>query len=176
MTEPSTPIITTARFTCRPLETGDDSAFWPAFSNDDAMRYWTRGPFEDRGELRDYLFDEDWGGRTWIAAPHDGGAPVFRMVATPKVEQVAEIGYIMVPGNEGKGIARECVSGLITHLFRKEGFHRLFADVDPRNQRSNHLLERLGFTKEAHLRHAMKTHIGWTDSWLWGLLAEEWQG
>lgn len=170
----STPTITTPRFICRGLERGDEKAFWPAFSDDEQMRYWSRGPFDDRGEFREYLFDTDWGGRTWICEPREGGAPVFRMVASSTVEQVAEIGYILVPGNEGKGIARECVSALITHLFREEGFHRIFADVDPRNKRSNALLERLGFTREGHLRHTMKTHIGWADTWLWALLSDEW--
>lgn len=170
----STPTLTTPRFTCRPLQQGDDAALWPAFSDEDHMRYWSRGAFDDRGELREYLFDSAWGGRTWICQPHQGGAPVFRMVASSSIEQVAEIGYIMVPGNEGRGIARECLSALITHLFRAEGFHRIFADVDPRNHRSNRLLERLGFTREAHLRHTMKTHIGWADTWLWGLLEDEW--
>lgn len=174
----NTPTITTPRFTCRPLREGDERALWPAFSSDRAMRYWGRGPFADREEFRDYLFDAGgtWGGRTWVAVPKEGGAPVFRMVASSNVEQVAEIGYILVPGNEGRGIARECVSALITHLFREEGFHRIYADVDPRNARSNALLERLGFTREGHLRHTMKTHIGWTDTWLWAILSDEWDG
>jgi RimJ/RimL family protein N-acetyltransferase len=171
-----TPSITTPRFICRPLKQSDEQALWPAFSDDDAMRYWGRGPFENREEFRDYLFDrgDTWGGRTWICEPKDGGKPVFRMVVSSDVEQVAEIGYIMVPGNERQGIARECISALITHLFRVEGFHRIFADVDPRNTRSNALLERLGFTREGHLRHTMKTHIGWTDTWLWAILSDEW--
>lgn len=178
----ATPTLSTPRFTCRPLRDGDERALWPAFSDEDQMRYWSRGPFDDRGEFRDYLFDSrgEWGGRTWICEPHangpqGGGAPVFRMVASSSVEQVAEIGYILVPGNERQGIARECVTALITHLFRVEGYHRIFADVDPRIRRSNALLERLGFTREAHLRHAAKTHIGWADTWLWGLLADEWE-
>ena len=173
-----TPTIATPRFVCRPLEQGDECALWPAFSDEDAMRYWSRGPFDDREEFRDYLFDAGgtWGGRTWGAVPRDGGEPVFRMVASSNVEQVAEIGYILMPGNEGRGIARECLSALITHLFREEGYHRIFADVDPRNRRSNALLERLGFTREGHLRHTMKTHIGWTDTWLWAILSDEWTG
>ena len=99
---------------------------------------------------------------------------VLRVVASPEGKEVAEIGYIVVPGNERQGIARECVSALVTHLFRAEGVHRIFADVDPRNTASNRLMQSLGFTREAHLRHAMKTHIGWCDTWLWGLLEDEW--
>ncbi|MGB3795122.1 MAG: GNAT family protein [Alteraurantiacibacter sp.] len=171
-----TPVITTPRFQCRPLRPGDETVFWPAFSSDTQMRYWSRGPFDTLAEFRDYFFDTDgsWGGRTWICEPRSGGQPVFRMGASSDKEEVAEIGYIMVPGNGGHGIARECVSALITHLFREEGYHRIFADVDPRNTASNALLEHLGFTCEGHLRHTMKTHIGWCDTWLWGLLQHEW--
>lgn len=138
------------------------------------MRYWSCAPFGDREAFRAYLFDREWGGRTWVAVPKAGGAPVFRMVASTPTPQVAEIGYIVVPGQEAQGIARECVTAFVTHLFRAEGFHRIFADTDPRNAASNRLLEKLGFTREAHLRDAMQTHIGWCDSWLWGLLADEW--
>lgn len=168
------PTLTTPRFVCRPLQDGDDEAFWPAFSDPDLMRYWSRAPFTEKETFSAYLFDTGWGGRTWVAEPKEGGAPVFRMVASSPAEEVAEIGYIMVPGNTGKGIARECVAALLTHLFEAEGFHRVFADVDPRNVPSCRLLEKLGFTREAHLRQAMKTHIGWCDTALWGLLADEW--
>ena len=170
------PTLSTPRFTLRPLRDGDKEAFWPAFSSDAHMRYWSCAPFTDRAAFRDYLFDESWGGRTWVAEPLAGGQPVFRMVASSPEDHVAEIGYIVVPGHEGQGIARECVSALITHLFRSEGYRRIFADVDPRNTPSNRMLARMGFTREAHLRSAMKTHIGWCDTWLWGLLSDEWAG
>jgi len=170
------PPITTRRFDCRPLQQGDEDALWEAYSSADFMRYWARGPFTDRADFHAYLFDRQWGGRTWIAVPVSGGAPVLRMVASTTLDQVAEIGYMTMPGHQRRGIARECVGALISHLFANEGFHRIFADVDPRNKASNRLLESLGFTREAHLRHAMKTHIGWCDTWLWGLLADEWTG
>ena len=169
-----TPSLETPRFTCRALQEGDEDAFWPAFSDEAQMRYWSCAPFADRAAFRDYLFDDSWGGRTWMAEPKAGGAPVFRMVASSPHEQVAEIGYILVPGQKGQGIAAECLAALLMHLFRAEGYQRVFADVDPRNTPSNRLLARLGFTREAHLRRAMKTHIGWCDTWYWAMLADEW--
>jgi len=173
MTNPTT--LTTVRFTCRAPVAEDVDAFWPAFADEAHMRHWSRGPFSDRTELADYLLDEA-AGRSWVAVPRDGGAPVFRMFTSSPHAQVAEIGYIIVPGHEGQGIARECLAAMISHLFREEGFHRIFADVDPRNTPSARLLLNLGFTREAHLRDAMKTHIGWCDSWLFGLLCDEWPG
>ncbi|MFB0610999.1 GNAT family N-acetyltransferase [Aurantiacibacter poecillastricola] len=168
------PALTTKRFLCRAPTDADVDAFLPAFGDSAHMRYWSRGPFATREELADYLLDEK-AGRSWVAEPSEGGAPVFRMFTSQNGPQVNEIGYIIVPGNEGRGIARECLSALFTHLFREEGVHRIFADVDPRNTRSNALLEKLGFTMEGHLRHTMKTHIGWCDSYIWGLLADEWR-
>ncbi|KLI63527.1 GNAT family N-acetyltransferase [Aurantiacibacter marinus] len=170
-----TPTLTTDRFVCRALEAGDTEAFWPAFSDAAQMRYWSRGPFNEMDKLREYLLDSS-AGRSWVAVPKKGGAPVFRLFTSESSPGVAEIGYIMIPGHEGQGIARECLSALITHLFRADGYHRIFGDVDPRNTASARLLLDLGFTREAHLRHAMKTHIGWCDTWLFGLLCDEWQG
>lgn len=171
-----TPVLATTRFTLRPLQVGDEHALFAGFSDPATMRYWSRGPFSDLAAFSSWLFDREWGGRTWIAVPLGGGEPVARLVASESREQVAEIGYMVMPGHARQGIAGECVSALLTQLFRAEGYQRIFADTDPRNIASNRLLQRLGFTREAHLRSAMKTHIGWCDTWLWGLLADEWQG
>lgn len=167
------PVLATPRFTCRAPVEADIDAFWPAFSSAAHMRYWSCAPFTDRAALRDYLLDTQ-AGRSWVAEPVAGGAPVFRLFAREQSPGVSEIGYIMVPGHEGQGIATECLSALLTHLFRHDGMMRVFADVDPRNTPSSRLLRRLGFTREAHLRCAMRTHIGWCDTWLWGMLRDEW--
>lgn len=173
-----TPTLTTARFTLRPLAAGDEHALFAAFSDPATMRYWSRGPFADKAEFAAWLLDRTWDGRTWVAVPHDGpnagSDPVARLVAGESREGVVEIGYLVLPDHARQGIAGECVAALLTQLFRAEGYIRVFADTDPRNIASNRLLQSLGFTREAHLRSAMKTHIGWCDTWLWGLLADEW--
>ncbi|TIX50456.1 GNAT family N-acetyltransferase [Alteraurantiacibacter aquimixticola] len=168
------PTLTTERFTMRPAQAGDEHALFPAYSDPGHMRYWSRAPFADVESFREYLFDPNSGGRTWIPVPHGGGDPVMTVYAGARLEGVFEIGYMILPNMQRQGIARECVSALVTHLFRSEGAHRLFADIDPRNTASNRLVRSLGFTREAHLRDAMKTHIGWCDTWLWGLLEDEW--
>lgn len=175
-----TPVLTSSRFTLRPLQPGDEQALFTGFSDPATMRYWSRGPFADLAEFSSWLGARDWATATdrrmWVAVPRAGGDPVAQCGMAERGEQVAEIGYMVMPGHTGQGIAHECVSALLDQLFRVEGFHRVFADTDPRNIASNRLLRRLGFTHEAHLRSAMKTHIGWCDTWLWGLLADEWQG
>ncbi len=168
------PTLATPRFTLRAVEEGDAPALFPAFTDAEAMRYWGCAPFTDLDLFREWLIGTGWGGRTWIAVPQGGGDPVARLVAKDQHPGVVEIGYIVLPSHVRQGIAAECVAWLITHLFRTEGYRRVFADTDPRNIASNRLLQSLGFTREAHLRSAMNTHIGWCDTLLWGLLSDEW--
>ncbi len=139
------------------------------------MRWWSRAPFTSREELGTWLLADGWDGRSWAAIERSSGKPVCRLVATPGMLGVTEIGYATVLGRQGEGFAREAVAGLITHLFRAEGNRRIWADVDPENAGSNALLKGLGFTMEGQLRAAWETHIGVRDSLIWGILADEWQ-
>ena len=82
------PNLATPRFNCRAPVEGDVDAFWPAFSSEAHMRYWSRAAFTERDALADYLLDIKVG-RSWVAVPHDGGAPVFRMFAGARGEGVS---------------------------------------------------------------------------------------
>lgn len=168
------PTIETKRFVLRELGAEDVEAFWPAFSDPGNMRWWSRAAFTSREDLAEWLLATDWDGRSWAAVERASGEPVCRVVATPGMEGVSEIGYATVLGRQGQGIARECVAALISHLFTAEKTRRVWADVDPDNAASNALLESLGFKLEGRLRDAWNTHIGVRDSLIWGLLAQEW--
>lgn len=166
------PTLTTARFTLRPLQRGDEQALFPTLSDAEQCRYLTRPAFASPGELWGWLADPDWNGRTWIAVD-ESGEVAARFVAVPTHDDgIEEIGYITCAGRQGTGIARECTSALIAHLFA-EGKRKVTAEVDPRNTASVRLLERLGFTREAHLREHETTHIGVCDLYIYGLLASE---
>lgn len=64
----------------------------------------------------------------------------------------AELGYWLLPEQWGKGVARECVSAILTYAFGTLGIHRIGADVDIENQKSSNLLESLGFQLEGFRR------------------------
>jgi ribosomal-protein-alanine N-acetyltransferase len=65
-----------------------------------------------------------------------------------RVHRRAELGYWLMPEHWGCGIARECVSALLSFAFGPLGLHRIGAEVDLDNHRSSRLLERLGFQLE----------------------------
>ena len=165
--------IETQRFALRPLQPSDCAALYPTFADEDQCRYLSRGKFESAEELWGWLADPQWNGRTWIAED-EAGDVVGRFVAVPGHEAgVEEIGYVTVMHRQGEGIARECMTALVDHLFARDNLRKLTAEVDIDNTASIRLLERLGFTKEAHLRVHETTHIGLRDVLLYGLLEND---
>lgn len=70
-----------------------------------------------------------------------------------------EIGFVFNLKYQKNGYATEACKALIEKSF-SEGIHRIYAECDPDNIRSWHLLERLGFIREGHL---IKNIYFWTD-------------
>lgn len=169
----ATPTLRTARFTLRAIERGDAQALFPTLSDPAQCRFLMQDAFADIGQLEEWLFAPDWNGRTWIAVDETGGVAA-RLVAMPLAEGVAEIGYITTKDRQGQGVARECAGALVHYLFRSEDHHRLTAITDPRHLASNAVLQRLGFRREGQLRQSVKTHLGWCDETVWGLLRSDW--
>lgn len=88
----------------------------------------------------------------------------------------AELGYVLGRAHWGKGLMHEALSALIATAFGALSLRRLEAEVDPRNQVSAHLLQRLGFVKEGLLRQRWVTKGVPTDVEVHGLLRHEWHG
>ena len=106
-------------------------------------------------------------------APETSCAAAVPEVNSPPA--VAEIGWAFSPAHTGRGFATEAAMALVDLAFSHYPLHRLFANLDPRNTRSAALCERLGMTREAHLRRDFPAPDGtWTDSAIYGLLREEW--
>jgi len=89
-------------------------------------------------------------------------------------EHQVEIGFTIAPVHQGNGYATEAVTGLLDHLLLTMRKHRVFASVDPRNEPSLALLERIGFRREAHFRKSLWFKGEWVDDVVYGLLKSEW--
>lgn len=92
-----------------------------------------------------------------------------------------EIGYVLNRCFWGHGYATEACSAVIERAF-SEGAHRIFAEVDPENEASWRLLERLGMRREAHMRENVyfwKDTQGapiWKDTYVYAILGGEYLG
>lgn len=89
-----------------------------------------------------------------------------------------EIGFVFHRQYWGQGYAMESCRAVIQQAFLN-GVHRIYAQCDPENGPSWHLLEKLGFEREGHLRQNVyfwKDEQGnplWKDTLVYGILKEE---
>ncbi len=81
----------------------------------------------------------------------------------------AEIGYHLAPESWGRGLMARAARPLIDWAFAN-GFHRIEATVMDGNRRSERVLEKLGFEREATLRDYKLVRGAFRDYSLWSRL------
>lgn len=82
----------------------------------------------------------------------------------------AEIGYMLLPEFHGKGIIPEAVNILIKYGFENLKLHSIEAVIDPENYASEKVLQKCGFTKEAHLKESEFYEGKFLDKVIYSLL------
>ncbi|RHW40126.1 N-acetyltransferase [Lysinibacillus yapensis] len=112
---------------------------------------------------------------------------VFAMIAEEKligsgeiairdfIDRKGEIGYIVHPDYWGLGYATEMAKLLIDFGFSQLNLHRISATCDPRNIGSVRVLEKAGMAREGTIRDDFLLHNGWRDSYIYGVLEQEWR-
>jgi [ribosomal protein S5]-alanine N-acetyltransferase len=160
----------------RQLVFADSSALHDVFTDPQTMKFWWCAPhssFSDT-ECAVALNAELSTHNTCWAMTLDGKSAVGWINLRKKRDCVAEVGYILSRNHWGNGYGREALSAVLSHAFTEMGLRRIAADTDPENTASVKLLKSLGFKLEGHLRSEWETHIGVRDSYIFGLLCDEW--
>jgi RimJ/RimL family protein N-acetyltransferase len=89
-------------------------------------------------------------------------------------DEQGEIGFSFDPKFCGRGLATKSVNAALGYGFTQLSLHRIMAAVDVRNERSWHLMERIGMRREAHFLHDNKVGSEWIDDFVYAMLADEW--
>ncbi|MBN3766146.1 GNAT family N-acetyltransferase [Burkholderia sp. Ac-20365] len=172
--------LDTSRLILRPLQQDDAASLFAIWSDPLAMRYFSFVPMtsvaqaEERVERR-------------ISGTADGASIACTLVSRQTGEALgdlslfnvnepclrAEIGFSLQRRHWGNGYMFEAAARLVDHAFDAFGLRRIEADIDPRNQASANLLERLGFKREGLLRERWRVGDEVSDSALYGLLESE---
>jgi RimJ/RimL family protein N-acetyltransferase len=87
----------------------------------------------------------------------------------------AEIGWTLHPDFAGRGYMTEAAGAVLAIAFDDLGLHRVFAQLDPRNEASVTLCERLGMRKEAQFVEDLWFKGGWGDTGIYAILDREWR-
>jgi RimJ/RimL family protein N-acetyltransferase len=170
--------LRTPRLDLRPLRPDDAGALMAIHSDPAVMRYWSTPPWSDLQQAHDLIQRE-------IAGMAAGTAVRLGIVVREEAALIghctlfsfdaqcrrAETGYALRASAWGHGYANEAVSALLDWGFAELGLNRVEADIDPRNTPSARALERLGFTREGHLRERWIVAGEKCDSLIYGLLA-----
>jgi [ribosomal protein S5]-alanine N-acetyltransferase len=85
----------------------------------------------------------------------------------------AYLGYEGVASMAGRGYMTEGLGLVLAHAFGPLELHRVEANIQPGNDRSLALVERLGFTREGFSRSYLRVGGHWRDHQRWALLAED---
>jgi [ribosomal protein S5]-alanine N-acetyltransferase len=172
----------TPRLLLRELEEAD----WPsvhAFHSDPAVvRYHLYDVYTEEGtqqHIQDRLHDRAVEPRTaWELAVTltDSGRLIGRsgLQITSEPDREASLGFMFQRDVWGQGYATEAAQALLQLGFGPLGFHRIFAECDPRNLGSIRVLEKLGMRREAHLVENTFIKGEWCDTLIYALLEREW--
>ncbi len=153
------PQISTERLHLRLAELSDGPEIFYLRSNENLMRYLDRAPLKDLLEAEQLIsrIREDAKnnqGLNWVI----NLKPETQVIGTigfwkfdfPNFR--AEIGYMLHPEHQGKGLMSEAMKSVLEYGFHTIGLHSVEANVNPENEASIRLLERHGFRQEAYFR------------------------
>ena len=176
------PTLRTPRLDLRWIELAEAPEMFAIYSHPEVVRYWD-GPgvpdlpkatamIEDIHRLFHARVLFQWGIARRDTGRLIGGCTLFQMELK---HRRGTIGYAVGREHWGQGYAQEAITALLDFAFDALDFHRIEADVDPRNARSLRLLEKLGFRREGEMRERYFVRDEIQDSAWYGLLARDWR-
>jgi RimJ/RimL family protein N-acetyltransferase len=176
------PQIKTNRLLLRWIAADDVDDFFAIYSNPEVMRYWSMPPLPDRNaasKLIDEIHESferreilKWGIALRSGDTLVGSVTLFHLDFT---HHRAEIGYALGRPYWGKGYMQETLKAVLTYAFEVLNFHRIEADVDPRNAASIRTVARLGFQREGYLRERWQVNGEIQDALFYGLIRPDWE-
>lgn len=153
------PILETANLVLREVVEKDVDEVFFLRSDKEIMKYIPRPLAKTKADaleriqmFRDHKENEE--GIHWAITTNrnDRMTGIISLFKIDKENFRAEIGYILHPDHQGKGILGEALQKVMEFGFTHCNFHMLTAVIDPRNSASERVLQRANFTKEAHFK------------------------
>jgi ribosomal-protein-serine acetyltransferase len=89
--------------------------------------------------------------------------------------RIAEIGYWLAGGLQGRGIIFKSCKALISHSFKELGLNRIEIKCGIGNDKSRAIAEKLQFRQEGILKQAELLNGKFIDLYLYAMLKQEWQ-
>ncbi|MFV5699224.1 GNAT family N-acetyltransferase [Flavobacterium sp. ZT3R17] len=153
------PILETKRLLLRRVDANDVNEIFALRSNPETMKYIPRPLLKTKEDALEHIamIDakiENNEGINWgITLKND--PKLIGIIGHYRIKPEhfrAEIGYMLLPEFNGKGIIPEAVKEVVDYGFNVIKLHSIEAIIDPENFGSEKVLQKNGFIKEAHLK------------------------
>jgi ribosomal-protein-alanine N-acetyltransferase len=153
------PNLETERLLLRRVEVNDVNEIFALRSNPETMKYIPRPLVKTTEDALEHIamIDakiENNEGINW-AITLKGNQKLIGFLGHYRIKPEhyrSEIGYMVLPEYNGKGIISEAVKEIVSYGFDVMKLHSIEAIIDPENFGSEKVLQKNGFVKEAHLK------------------------
>jgi len=149
-------------------------------TNDDVMQYLDVVRFESIGDAEKWIYSVSesydnetgimWGIVEKLSNSFVGYFGFWRMIPE---HCRAEIGYALKPEYWGKGYMYETINRMVRFGFDEMKLHSIEANVNPANEKSKRVLEKIGFKMEAYFRENYLFNNKFLDSIIYSLLEKD---
>lgn len=164
----------------RRVALSDAEGLFEMLSDPESMKYWSSPPVSEVGDalavLREDVESDARGDSICWAVTLNGKDEMIGKCILFQFSQAnrrAEIGFILNRKYWRRGLMLQALQAVIQFAFNTLKLHRIEADVDPDNDGSLGILEKLGFEREGLFRDRWLMHDEWVDSVMLGLLKRE---
>lgn len=174
------PTFDTKRLRVRPWRKSDLAALHALYGDPVNLRYWSvpaNARLEDtRKQMRWHTaYKPNW--YVMWALEEKKSKRVIGMVNYHHRfmhQKRVDVGWLILPSHQGKGLTTEAMRPLLHHLFDTLGIHKVEALIVPANKASQALARRLGFRKEGGpIRDRWRLGEDWHSVLIYGLVAGE---
>jgi RimJ/RimL family protein N-acetyltransferase len=175
------PQLETPRLILREIVPDDAQNLFRIYADPLVMRYGSSAPMrsidEAHGKIAGIVaaFREREGIRWAITRKGDsrliGSCGHWRLL---KQHLRSEIGYELASEHWGHGIMPEALAAILRFGFERMGLHSVEAQIEPNNQGSRRVLEKLGFAQEGYFRQNYAVEGVFTDTAVFSLLKADW--
>lgn len=171
------PVLETENLILRQISPDDDHEVFEIRSNPETMRYIPRPLAETIEDAQKFILEcnssiEKNDFINWAIAKKEDNK-LIGMIGFFRIQHEnfrGEVGYILNPNFHGKGIMKEAIDKALKYGFENLHFHSIEAVIDPRNSASERILQKTGFTKEAHFKENFLYNGEFLDSVIYSLL------
>jgi ribosomal-protein-alanine N-acetyltransferase len=155
-------MLSTKRLLLRGPQPSDLTATFAAYSDPMAMRFWSTAPHENIDVTHEKLA---W--RIDDFAKHPRNFEIILdgdWVGHAGMYRDFEVGFMLSRAHWRQGIISEVMHAIIPHLFETIRVPYMTADVDPLNDASCGILQKLGFHETHRAENTFCINDHWSDS------------